>query len=148
MKIIYIFLLGIVCFSCYSIGNYKLTGVLPENSKVTEVYLLTQEGKGADTLARGQVKPDGSFTLMGKSENRLLYLSVGKRGGRIYFYPEAGNYQLDKMGDDYQIVTDRNGIQSRLNGHLQKVKKNSDARVNLQQQMRQKKRWGMGLFQR
>ena len=54
MKIIYIFLLGIVCVSCSSIGNYELTGVLPENSKVTEVYLLTQEGKGADTLARGQ----------------------------------------------------------------------------------------------
>ena len=137
MKIIYIFLLGIVCVSCSSIGNYELTGVLPENSKVTEVYLLTQEGKGADTLARGQVKPNGSFTLKGKAEKCLLYLGMGKRGGRIYFYPVEGNYQLEKMGDDYQIVTGRNGVQAKLNGHLQKVKMNSDARMNLQQQMRQ-----------
>ena len=137
MKTINSILLGVVCFACTPSDSYILQGTVPEDNKVNEVYLLSQEGKGADTLARGQVKPDGSFTLMGKAENRLLYLSMGKRGGRIYFYPEAGNYQLEKMGDDYQIVSDRNGIQSRLNGHLQKVKKNSDARVNLQQQMRQ-----------
>lgn len=135
MKIIHILLLGMACLSCSSVNPYTLNGILPEDCNVTEIYLVSQEGKGADTLARCPVGSDKSFKLKGKSENRLLYLNVGSRGGRIYFYPESGAYRLKKMEEGYQVVAEeQQNIQSRLNSHLNAIEKNAAAMRDLQQQ--------------
>ena len=73
--------------------------------------------------------------MKGKSENRLLYLNVGSRGGRIYFYPESGAYRLKKMEEGYQVVAEeQQNIQSRLNSHLNAIEKNAAAMRDLQQQ--------------
>ena len=139
MKTINSILLGVVCFACTPSDSYILQGTVPEDNKVNEVYLLSQEGKGADTIARSQIKPDRSFTLKGTPENRLFYLNIGNRGGRIYFYPETGTYRLEKIEDDYYVVTEGEGIQTWLNGHMQRIKKNSEMMSALQQQMKQTK---------
>ena len=68
MKIIHVFLLGMACLSCSSVNTYTLNGILSEDCNVTEIYLVSQEGKGADTLARCPVSSDKSFKLKGKSE--------------------------------------------------------------------------------
>ena len=94
MKTIISFMLGMTCLACTSSDSYVLRGTLPENNNVKEIYLLSREGKGADTLARCFVQANGDFVLKGKAENRLLYLNIGNRGGRIYFYPEVGRYLL------------------------------------------------------
>ena len=93
MKIIDCIVLGVACLACTPSDYYTLQGTLPENSKATEVYLLSREGKGADTLAKSTVRGDRTFTLKGKAENRLLYLNMGNYGGRVYFYSEPGEYQ-------------------------------------------------------
>lgn len=98
MKIIHILLLGMACLSCSSVNTYTLNGILPEDCNVTEIYLVSQEGKGADTLARCPVGSDKSFKLKGKSENRLLYLNVGSRGGRILFLPGIRCLSFEKNG--------------------------------------------------
>ena len=92
MKIIDCIVLGVACLACTPSDYYTLQGTLPENSKATEVYLLSREGKGADTLAKSTVRGDRTFTLKGKAENRLLYLNMGNYGGRVYFYSEPGEY--------------------------------------------------------
>ena len=139
MKTINSILLGVVCLACTPSDSYILHGTVPEDNKANEVYLLSQEGKGADTLARGEVKADGSFVLKGKAENRLLYFNMGNRGGRIYFFPEVGKYQLEKVGDDYRISAEQEGVQSRLNEHLKEIEKNTKAMFDLQRQMEQTK---------
>ena len=48
MKIIDCIALGVACLACTPSDYYTLQGTLPENSKATEVYLLSREGKGAD----------------------------------------------------------------------------------------------------
>ena len=100
MKIIDCIALGVACLACTPSDYYTLQGTLPENSKATEVYLLSREGKGADTLAKSTVRGDRTFTLKGKAENRLLYLNMGNYGGRVYFYSEPGEYQLKKIGNN------------------------------------------------
>ena len=135
MKIINSILVGIACCACTPSDFYTLRGTLPENSNATEVYLLSKEGKGADTLARGMVQSDRTFVLKGKAENRLLYLNVGKYGGRIYFYSEPGKYWLEKVGNSYLVETEQEGMQSRLNVHLKKIEENLQAKFDLQKQM-------------
>ena len=135
MKIIDCIVLGVACLACTPSDYYTLQGTLPENSKATEVYLLTGEGKGTDTLAKSTVRGDRTFTLKGKAENRLLYLNMGNYGGRVYFYSEPGEYQLKKIGNNYLVETGREGMQSRLNAHLEKIEKNSTERFDLQKRM-------------
>lgn len=135
MKIINSIVLGVTCLACTPSDSYTLQGTLPENSKASEVYLLTGEGKGVDTLARGPVRGDRTFTLNGKADRRLLYLNIGNYGGRIYFYSEPGKYKLEKVGNSYLVETEQKGVQSRLNVHLRKIEENSKARVDLQQRM-------------
>ncbi len=57
MKIIDCIVLGVACLVCTPSDCYTLQGILPEN-KATEVYLLSGEGKGADTLAKSMVRED------------------------------------------------------------------------------------------
>lgn len=135
MKIIDCIVLGVACLACTPSDCYTLQGILPENSKATEVYLLSGEGKGADTLAKSMVREDRTFTLKGKAENRLLYLNMGNYGGRVYFYSEPGEYQLKKIGNNYLVETGREGMQSRLNAHLEKIEKNSMERFDLQKRI-------------
>lgn len=135
MKIIDCIALGVACLACTPSDYYTLQGTLPENSKATEVYLLSREGKGADTLAKSTVRGDRTFTLKGKAENRLLYLNMGNYGGRVYFYSEPGEYQLKKIGNNYLVETGQEGMQSRLNAHLEKIEKNSTERFDLQKRM-------------
>ena len=135
MKIIDCIVLGVACLACTPSDYYTLQGTLPENSKATEVYLLTGEGKGTDTLAKSTVRGDRTFTLKGKAENRLLYLNMGNYGGRVYFYSEPGEYQLKKIGNNYLVETGQEGMQSRLNAHLEKIEKNSTERFDLQKRM-------------
>lgn len=135
MKIINSIVLGVTCLACTPSDSYTLQGTLPENSKASEVYLLTGEGKGVDTLARSSVRGDRTFTLKGKAGHRLLYLNIGNHGGRIYFYSEPGKYQLEKLGNSYLVETEQKGVQSRLNVHLRKIEENSKARVDLQRRM-------------
>lgn len=135
MKIIHSIVLGVICLACTPSDSYTLQGTLPENSKASEVYLLTGEGKGVDTLARSSVRSDRTFTLKGKAGHRLLYLNIGNHGGRIYFYSEPGKYQLEKLGNSYLVETEQKGVQSRLNVHLRKIEENSKARVDLQRRV-------------
>lgn len=135
MKTIVSFMLGMACLACTCSDSYILRGTLPENSNVKEIYLLSREGKGADTLARCLVQANGNFVLKGKAENRLLYLNVGNRGGRIYFYPEAGEYRLEQGKDEFQIVSEQEGVQSKLNVHLKKIEENSNAMRSVQKRM-------------
>ncbi len=135
MKIIDCIVLGVACLACTPSDYYTLQGTLPENSKATEVYLLSREGKGADTLAKSTVRGDRTFTLKGKAENRLLYLNMGNYGGKVYFYSEPGEYQLKKIGNNYLVETGQEGMQSRLNAHLEKIEKNSTERFDLQKRM-------------
>lgn len=110
MKTINSILFGAICLACAPKDSYTLQGNIPVNLKASEVYLLSQEGKGADTLARSKVSADGSFVLKGKAENRLLYFDMGNRGDRIYFFAETGKYRLDKNGDDYLVISENEGI--------------------------------------
>lgn len=106
MKIIDCIVLGVACLACTPSDCYTLQGILPENSKATEVYLLSGEGKGADTLAKSMVREDRTFTLKGKAENRLLYLNMGNYGGRVYFYSEPGIVEKLLI----KILCSRNGV--------------------------------------
>ena len=135
MKIVSAILVGVTCYACSLSETYTLMGTLPEESEVTEVYLLSKEGKGADTLARGSVQADRTFTLKGKAESSLLYLNMGNHGGRIYFYSEPGEYQLEKAGGSYFIEAQQEGILSRLNVHLRKIEENTRAQFDLQKQI-------------
>lgn len=135
MKIVSAILVGVTCYACSLSETYTLVGTLPEESDVTEVYLLSKEGKGADTLARGSVQADRTFTLKGKAEGSLLYLNMGNHGGRIYFYSEPGEYQLEKAGGGYFIEAQQEGILSRLNVHLRKIEENTRVQFDLQKQI-------------
>ena len=135
MKTIISFMLGMTCLACTSSDSYVLRGTLPENNNVKEIYLLSREGKGADTLARCFVQANGDFVLKGKAENRLLYLNIGNRGGRIYFYPEVGRYLLEQGEDGVQIISEQEGVQSKLNVHLKKIEENANAMRSVQKRM-------------
>lgn len=96
MKIIDCIVLGVACLACTPSDYYTLQGTLPENSKATEVYLLTGEGKGTDTLAKSTVRGDRTFTLKGKAGESFALFKYGKLWWKSLFLFRTRRVPVEK----------------------------------------------------
>lgn len=135
MKLIHYLFLGILCMACTSKNSYVVEGKLPADAGVDEVLLIADNGTSRDTLNRCPVGTDGTLRLKGETVGHLLRLDVGKRYGKIYFYPEPGKYRLEQTGGVLYILAEQPGTQSRLMFGLKTIFDNQDSIAVLQEKL-------------